>query len=337
MRRALKLLIVLLVLSGLFFAAYLWLWPRREQWQPALTNYVDALFHPSAKRTRAVSGTIEVDEAHVASRYGGRVEKLFAREGDVLTSGQLVAQLEATELLARRALQSAALAEAVAGPRAQEIEAAKNDWESLAAQLRFELVELQRQRTLYEQHTISKSDFDRQVSRTSSLEQSTAAAKQRYDLLVAGTRPERIEQARAQLAETETQLEETRILAPGHTVLETLSVKVGDVLPANREVATLLYPDYLWIRVYVPETWLGYIHLGQEVEVRVDSFPNERFPGIVEQINRQAEFTPRNVQTVQDRVRQVYGVKLRLPNRRDLLRAGMAADVFFPGVPPVPR
>ncbi|MEP6810535.1 MAG: hypothetical protein ABI992_09855, partial [Chthoniobacterales bacterium] len=71
----------------------------------------------------------------------------------------------------------------------------------------------------------------------------------------------------------------------------------------------------------------------EAVSVRVDSFPNESFRGVVEQINRQAEFTPRNVQTVEDRIRQVFGVKIRLENRDDKLRAGMSADVKFPNAP----
>ncbi len=124
-----------------------------------------------------------------------------------------------------------------------------------------------------------------------------------------------------------------KVVAPGDTVLEILSVKVGDVLAANREVATLIVPDYLWVRVYVPQPWLGQIKLNDSVRVRVDSFPNEQFQGVVEQINRQAEFTPRNVQTVEDRIRQVFGVKVRLENRDDKLRAGMSADVIFPDVP----
>ena len=98
-------------------------------------------------------------------------------------------------------------------------------------------------------------------------------------------------------------------------------------------MATLILPQHLWVRVYVPEPWLGYIKLGQEVRARVDSFGDEEFTGTVEQINRQAEFTPRNVQTVEDRIRQVFGVKIRLQNHDDKLRAGMSADVTFPNVP----
>jgi HlyD family secretion protein len=123
-----------------------------------------------------------------------------------------------------------------------------------------------------------------------------------------------------------------QVKAPTESVLEILTVKVGDVLPANREVATLLLPQHLWVRVFVPEPWLGLIKVGDAVKVRVDSFAQKDFDGTVEQINRQAEFTPRNVQTVDDRIRQVFGVKVRLPNNDDHLRAGMAADVYFPNV-----
>src|SRR5439155_22963308 len=104
------------------------------------------------------------------------------------------------------------------------------------------------------------------------------------------------------------------------------------VLGPNREVSTLLLPQHLWVRVYVPEPWLGFVKTGAPVRVRVDSWPNEDFQGTVEQINRQAEFTPRNVQTVEERVKQVFGVKVRLPSDQEKLRAGMSADVIFPGV-----
>src|SRR5207245_2628267 len=110
-------------------------------------------------------------------------------------------------------------------------------------------------------------------------------------------RPERIDLARAQLAEIDTQLCEMRVLASDECVLEVLSVKLGDVLPANREVATVIMPKQLWVRVYVPEPWLGHIQLGQKVPIRVDAWPGQDFQGVVEQINRKAEFTPRNVQT----------------------------------------
>jgi HlyD family secretion protein len=279
----------------------------------------------------SVSGTIETDEVHVASRYGGRVEKIFAWEGDVLTNGQLIARLVAAELPAQHEEAKAQLEELIAGPRKEEIASAKADWEAQVSQLELARLERERAVTLFAEKTLSEAERDQAVSRAATLEKSAAAAKSRYDLLLAGTRSEEIDRAKARLAELETQLREMRVLAPTNCVLEVLSVKVGDVLPPNREVATLLLTEHLWVRVYVPQPWLGHIQLGEKARVKVDAFPEKEFTGIVEQIGRIAEFTPRNVQTPDERIKQVFGVKVRLPDPQ--LRAGMSADVFFQNVP----
>lgn len=279
-----------------------------------------------------VSGTIEVDEARVASRYGGRVGKIFAQEGDTLKAGQVLVELEAAELRARREQAVALLAEWEAGPRAEEISAAKSEWEALLAEMEFVRADEKRAQELFTQKAISETERDRATAKLRALEKNISAAKARHDLLLAGTRPERLAHARAQLAELDAQLREMRIVAPSDTVLEVLSVKQGDVLPPNREVATLLLTGHLWVRVFVPEPWLGRIKVGQKVRARVDSFSDQSFTGAVEHISRVAEFTPRNVQTVDERVKQVFGVKVRLQNEQDRLRAGMSAEVFFPGV-----
>ena len=281
---------------------------------------------------QTVSGTIETDEVRVASRYSGRVEKIHAREGDSLKAGQIIVELNAAELKARHDSAEATLNELIAGPRREEIATTKADWESQKVQLQFAEAERKRAEELFAQKTISAAERDRAVSSADTLEKNVAAAKSRYDLLLAGTRPERIAQARAELATIDAQLAEMQLTAPSNCVLEVLSVKIGDVLAPNQEAATLVLSDYIWVRVYVPETWLGYIKLGETVNVRVDSFPGKDFKGEVEQIARAAEFTPRNVQTTAERIKQVYGVKVRLNAKTDL-RPGMAADVYFPNVP----
>ena len=246
---------------------------------------------------------------HVASRAAGRVEKIFAREGQALKAGDPIVQLDAAELPAQRDLAQA------------QVDAASRDAEGQAAQLQFLRSDAKRQQELLKNHTVSANEAERSISAANAQEKAGEAALMR------------VAQAKANLAQIETQLNEMKVVSPGDTVLEILSVKAGDVLAPNREVATLIIPSYLWVRVYVPQPWLGYIKLGDEVRVRVDSFGNEDFRGVVDQISRQAEFTPRNVQTVEDRIRQVFGIKVRLENREDKLRAGMAADVLFPNVP----
>ena len=284
-------------------------------------------------RDGVVSGTIDTDEVHVASRFGGRVERILAQEGDALKPGQVIAELDAAELKARRDQAAAQLAELEAGPRKEEIEAAQHDWEALTASLALARSEAKRADELFANKTISETEHDTAVRRAEALEKNVAAAKSRYDLLRAGTRPERLAQARAQLAEVDAQLREMHVAAPAESVLEVLAVKAGDVLAPNREIATLVLPQHLWVRVYVPEPWLGHIKLGDQVKVRVDSIANKEFQGAIEQIARVAEFTPRNVQTAEDRIKQVFGVKVRLDNREGLLRGGMSADVFFPNLP----
>jgi len=283
-------------------------------------------------RGRSVSGTIETDEVRVASRYGGRVVKISAAEGDSLQTAQPLVELDAAELKAKRDRVAAQVAEYEAGPRPQEIDAAKHDWEALVAELDQARVDAKRAEELFAQKTISATEHDQTLTRASTLEKNVAAAKSRYDLLLAGTRAERLAQVRAELAETDANLREMSIVAPSNSVLEVLSVKVGDVLAPNQALATLLLTDHLWVRVFVPEPWLGHIQLGEPVRVRVDSDPGKDFSGKVEQIARSAEFTPRNVQTVGERVKQVFGIKVRLDNQEGKLRAGMAADVAFPNV-----
>ena len=283
--------------------------------------------------SNSISGTIETDEARVASRYGGRVAKILAQEGDGLSGGQIIVELDAAELHARRGQIAAQLAEAEAGPRKEEIATAQAEWEAQVAQLDLARLERKRADDLFAAKTISETERDRAAVNAQALEKGGAAARSRYDLLLAGTRPERLALVRAQLAELDTQLGEMKISAPTNCVLEVLSGKVGDVLAPNQPVATLLLPNHLWVRVFAPEPWLGYIKLGDAVKVRLDSFPGQDFAGVVEQIQRSAEFTPRNVQTVGERVKQVFGVKVRLDNAAGQFRAGMAADVAFPNVP----
>src|SRR5258706_9776610 len=171
-------------------------------------------------RPQSVSGTIETDEVRVASRYGGRVEKTFAEEGSALKAGQVIVELEAAELGAKRDQAAAQLAELEAGPRKEELAAAKEEWEALAADLDQARADAKRADDLFAQKTISQTEHEQALTRARRLERNAAAARSRYDLLAAGTRAERVTQARALLAEIETQLRELKIVAPSDGVLE---------------------------------------------------------------------------------------------------------------------
>jgi HlyD family secretion protein len=142
-----------------------------------------------------------------------------------------------------------------------------------------------------------------------------------------GNRREDVDLAKAGLSYDEARFREREVLAPSAAIVEVLDVRPGDLIAPNTPVATLLEKDQIYVRIYIPETEFGRLKLGQKAEVRVDSFPNTVFEGVLEQINQQAEFLPRNVQTREERVHQVFGVKIRINDPAGRVLAGMAADV----------
>jgi HlyD family secretion protein len=142
-----------------------------------------------------------------------------------------------------------------------------------------------------------------------------------------GNRHEDIDLAKAAYAYDEARFREREVIAPSDAIVEVLDVRPGDLISPNTPVATLLEKDQIYVRIYIPETEFGRLKLGEKAEVRVDAFPNKVFEGVLEQINQQAEFLPRNVQTREERVHQVFGVKIRINDPAGRVLAGMAADV----------
>jgi multidrug resistance efflux pump len=103
------------------------------------------------------------------------------------------------------------------------------------------------------------------------------------------------------------------------------------MLPANATAATLVEDSQIYVRVYVPETYLGRIHVGQEVPLRVDTWPGRTFTGVVEHINQIGEYTPRNLQTADERANQVFAMRVGLRgDAARLLKPGMAAYISVP-------
>ena len=142
-----------------------------------------------------------------------------------------------------------------------------------------------------------------------------------------GNRREDVQAADAELAYEEARYRERQVLAPTAATVEVLDVRPGDLIAPNTPVATLLESDQIYVRIYVPETELNKVSVGQKAEIRVDPFQKQTFNGVVEQINQQAEFLPRNVQTREERVHQVFGVKVRIDDPSHHVLPGMAADV----------
>ena len=165
-----------------------------------------------------------------------------------------------------------------------------------------------------------------------------ASAEARYlqaqatlDKYVRGNRPEDIDAAKAAMAYDQARFRERQVLAPSNASVEVLDVRPGDLIAPNTPVATLLERDEIYVRIYIPETEIYRVHVGQKAQITVDSVGKQFFDGAVEQINQQAEFLPRNVQTREERVHQVFGVKIRIADSSHRVLPGMAADVRLLG------
>jgi multidrug resistance efflux pump len=267
---------------------------------------------------------------------------------------------EVAQAQARRDQLAAQLAELQAGPRKEEIAAAAAQLDLAEAQLNLAQLTFNRVKGAFERNAASQDEMDRATSELNVARARVAAQREVLGQLQAGTRPERIEQAKAQLAEAEQawqlvvhgyrseeiaqakataeaaqaaldtihrRLEELTVRAPIDGVVEAVDLQPGDLVSANAPAISLLDMDDLWIRAYVPEDVP--VQVGQEVRVTVDAYPERSFAGRVSFVARQAEFTPSNVQTVEERSKQVFRIKVSVVEGRDVLRPGMIADVWL--------
>jgi multidrug resistance efflux pump len=163
----------------------------------------------------------------------------------------------------------------------------------------------------------------------------SAAAK--YQQLLDGTRSEELASLEAKLAEEQAKLEEMevrlaehQVRAPERAVVNIVAVRKGDLVNAQQAVVRVLRAGDLWIKVFVPETELGKVRLNQEVAVTLDAYPGRPFAGRVTHIATTSEFTPRNVQTFEERGHQVFAVKVVVLDPQGVFKAGLAAAVELP-------
>ena len=262
----------------------------------------------------------------VGSLVGGRVVRVLTDEGAHVVAGQLLVTLETETIDRQIAEQQAAidaakaqLAKLVAGPRSEEISKAA----AIAAN---DARERHRMEVLYHDGIVAKQLYEDAATKAK-----TSADDLR--LLQKGSRSEDIAAARAQVVQAERRAEslmknraESEVRSTVAGVVQSFGLRPGDLVAPNQPVAEILEADQLWVRVYVPETMLGLVHVDQPVRVSVDTWPNQSFSGHIATIASQGEYTPRNVQTRAQRAEQVFGVKV-LVDPSPKLHAGMAADV----------
>lgn len=304
-----------------------------------------------------ISGNIEVTEAQMSFRIPGRLDKRLVDEGDVVRVGQALARLDkgdqlilVTQAEANLAYAKAALAELEAGSRSQEIAAAEADYDKAVAAEKSTVVRLNqakadydRYAALYQEGGVSKKMLETYATQYQTAENSRdearskiRSAKEQLDLRQAGPRQEMIDQAKAKakaaeeaLKQAKRQLEYTELISPIEGRVLSASAEAGEYLNPATPVVTVGETARPWLRAYIGERDLGRIQLNQKVDVTTDSFPGKTYAGRISFINSQAEFTPKSVQTFEERVKLMYRIKIDLENPNDELKPGMPADAVI--------
>jgi HlyD family secretion protein len=288
------------------------------------------------------AGTVEATEADLGFQAGGRIEEITVRDGDLVGAGQELARLESAELEARRSAAQAQLdgaraqlAELQRGARPEELRQARAA-EAMARERMQEASRvLERTRALEEGGAVSREALEQARTAYEVARAQHDHASEQLGMVRTGVRAERIEAqqaavrgAEAALAQVEAALSNAIIRAPFAGVVTVRHRQPGEAVAAGAPVLTLMDPDDRWVRIYVREDEVGSVALGQRAQVRAGMDAGATYAGRVTFIASQAEFTPRTVQTAEQRVKLVYAVRVAItddPQR--VLKPGMPADV----------
>ncbi|MCF7914006.1 MAG: efflux RND transporter periplasmic adaptor subunit [Spirochaetaceae bacterium] len=287
------------------------------------------------------TGTIEAREVDVSATQAGTLLRLEVEEGELVQPDQNLAQIDneiqqrqLRQAESKRAQAAAQLELLLAGPHPKDIEAAEAQLAQANEQLELARKEWERIKTLYEENNVSKKQYDSGLAAYRTRQAQYKAAQASLEKLKNLARPQEVSSARAavesadqQVAIASRQFNDCQIKAPIEGYISELYYEVGELVPAGRKVATISHLEQVYVTVYVPEPLLSRIQIGQNAEVYVDGRPDTLFSGRITHISQEAEFTPKNVQTKQQRVKLVYAIKLEVQNKDNILKPGMPADV----------
>ncbi len=302
------------------------------------------------------SGYVEATEVRVAPEVGGRVIEIAVAEGDRIEAGALVARLDTADIdlalkraYAERDQANAQLKLLQAGSRVEDIRQARAQAESAQAEiaaaqseLEAATADLERFESLLKANAGSRKQRDdaatrRDVAqaRVQAARDRTRAANELVAKLRAGSRPEEIAAARARVAAVDAQIavllknaQDATVRSPVGGVVTTKLVDPGEIVAPRTPLVVVTDLEHAWANVYVDEPMVPRLRIGQKVTIVTDAA--QRLDGSITFISPRAEFTPRNVQTADERSKLVYRIKVTADNRQGILKVGMPVEVEIP-------
>jgi HlyD family secretion protein len=297
----------------------------------------------------SLSGNVDVHQVELAFRVSGRISAVKVQEGDKVSAGQGLAELDPVPFQTDVNSAKADVAQAQAqldktrrGFRVEEVGQARATVAQRAADLENARVTLQRQEQLVAAGLVTHQQIDDAQARVHMGEAALAAAREQLTLELHGSRIEDIAtqeailaSAKARLEKAQTALSDATLLAPSNGIISVRARELGAIVQAGQTVYTLTLNDPVWIRAYVSQPRLGRIKPGMRVWVTIDSMPGKQYEGTVGFISPEAEFTPKTVQTEQVRDDLVYRVRVIANDPDNVFRQGMPVTVLIAAAPAV--
>jgi len=289
------------------------------------------------------SGTLEATEVKVGAKVPGQIERLYIQEGSQVREGDTLVVLDrkTLELQWKQAQAGAEVAEAqyrllVKGARSEDIRVGEESLRQAESAFKLAGDDYARMKDLLATNTVTRKQFDDAEARYTVAQAQLASAKQNLEKLRQFARPEelaaakaRFDQAKASADLFRLQLADAAILAPVSGTVTEKPVEKGELIGVGTVVATIARLERMNLMIYVNENELGKVKLGGRADVVIDTYPERTFLGKVIFISPIAEFTPKNVQTKEDRTKLVFGVKLEVDNKEGILKSGMPADAYI--------
>jgi HlyD family secretion protein len=296
-----------------------------------------------AKGVITASGTIETVEVHVASKVSGELLELAVEEGTRVKPGDKLAVVDhaVLDIQLRQAEAGVRLAEAqlallVKGARSEDIRQTEAALKQAESALAVAGDDARRMRELARTGSVTTKQAEDAEARLTVTTAQRNAAAEALNKVRTLARPEEVRAAEARLAQAQAAVNlisktiaDCTITAPAGGIVTHKAVEAGELVVAGATIVTLAELDSVYVMIYVTEKELGRVRLGDSAEVTIDAFPDKAFAGKITYISSEAEFTPKNVQTKEDRVKLVFGVKVEIENRAGLLKPGLPADAVI--------
>jgi HlyD family secretion protein len=293
--------------------------------------------------TIEASGTLEAVEVNVSAKVAGQIQTLFVDEGSIVKSGDTLAILDhaTNDIELQQAEAGVDLANAqyqllVIGTRSEDLRQAEEGLRQSESTYKTAKDDYERIKGLYATKSVTKKELDDAESRYTIAQAMNTSAEQNLQKLKHFARPEDLAAAKARLDQATAaadllrkQISDAHIIAPVSGTVTHKPVEAGELVSIGTTIATISRLESLNLMIYVGDTELGRVKLGGPADLVIDTYPDKTFPAKVIYISPIAEFTPKNVQTKEDRTKLVFGVKLEVDNKDGILKGGMPVDAYL--------